>query len=73
MDSFCTVWRVEALGTLLTPTGDCSPFLRCSGHVRLAIGQEKKAFLAPECLWLAGPPEEVCPTMGTLPTGVTRR
>ncbi|GAB5572232.1 collagen alpha-1(I) chain-like isoform X17 [Prionailurus iriomotensis] len=45
----------------------------CSGHVRLAIGQEKKAFLAPECLWLAGPPEEVCPTMGTLLTGVTRR
>lgn len=72
-DSFCPAWRAEPLGSLVTPAGDCSPFLRCSGHARLAVGREKKASLAPECLRFAVRPEEVWPGTGTLLTGASGR
>lgn len=72
-DSFCPAWRAEPLGSLVTPAGDCSPFLRCSGHARLAVGREKKASPAPECLWFAVRPEEAWPGTGTLLTGASGR
>ena len=38
MDSFCPVCRLEPLGNLPMPMGDCCTFLRCSRHAKLATG-----------------------------------